>query len=93
MFAVRPVILLVKAPVPVPSVVLILAVVRPGTVFQHTPLAVMADVPADVTLPPQAAVAWDKLLTSEVVTTGIPGAGDVVNVCTVPYEVPALFVA
>jgi hypothetical protein len=85
--------LLVKVPVPVPSVVLLLAVVGPDDVFQHIPLAVTVAVPADVTLPPPVALVCVKLPTSEVFTTGASNEGNVVNVCTVPYEEPALFVA
>jgi hypothetical protein len=94
-FAVSPVILLVKLPVSVPSEVLLLAVVGPETVFQHTPRAVTVEVPAEVTLPPKVAVVWVKSLTSEVVTKGEPATmtGNVVNVCTVPYDVPAVLVA
>jgi hypothetical protein len=84
--------LLVKAPVPVPSVVLLLAVVGPEDVFQHTPLAVTVDVPAEDTLPPQVVVVCIILLTSEVFTTGADKAG-VVNIFSSPYEVPAELVA
>jgi hypothetical protein len=91
-FTVKPVKLLLKLPVPVPSEVLLLAVVGPETVFQHTPLAVTVEVPAEETLPPQVAVVCVMLLTSEVFTTGADKAG-VVNVFSSPYEVPTELVA
>ena len=54
---VRPVRLLVKVPVPVPSVVFVAkAVVGPVVVPQQTPLAVTAFPESDVTLPPLVAV-------------------------------------
>ena len=43
---------LAKTPVPVPSVVLLLATVGLVVVLQHTPRAVTVALPSDVTLPP-----------------------------------------
>ena len=43
---------LVKLPVPVPSLVLLFAVVGPVAVFQQTPLAVIAAPPSNVIFPP-----------------------------------------
>ena len=50
--------LLVKEPVPVPSVVLLLAVVGLGETDQHTPRAVMAAPPPAGMFPPLVAVVW-----------------------------------
>ena len=52
MFGFRPVILLVKAPVPEPSEVLLFAVVGLAEVLQHTPRAVTEAPPSLVILPP-----------------------------------------
>jgi hypothetical protein len=51
-FGVKPVILLVKLPVSVPSEVLSSAVVGLAAVFQQTPRAVTEAPPSDVTFPP-----------------------------------------
>ena len=50
--AVNPEIALVKVPVPVPSEVLLFAIVGPVVVPQQTPLAVTGDPPSEVMLPP-----------------------------------------
>ena len=50
---VKPVMLLVNEPVPVPSVVFDPVIVGFADVPQHTPLAVIADPPSDVILPPE----------------------------------------
>ena len=47
--------MLTNAPVPVPSVVLLLAVVGLVLVFQHTPLDVIAPPPSAVMFPPDTA--------------------------------------
>jgi hypothetical protein len=47
-----PEIALVKVPVPVPSEVLLFAIVGPVAVPQQTPLAVTGDPPSEVMLPP-----------------------------------------
>ena len=52
---VKLVIALVKIPVPVPSVVILFAVVGPVVVLQQTPLSVTADPPSDVIFPPLTA--------------------------------------
>jgi hypothetical protein len=92
-FAVKPVILLVKIPVPVPSVVLLLAVVGLTEVPQHTPLAVTEAPPSDVTFPPLVAVVDVVAIVVPVVTVGGTIPIDVVKVTSPPNEVPALLVA
>jgi hypothetical protein len=67
---VKPVILLVKIPVPVPSEVLLLAVVGLVEVLQHTPLDVTAAPPSEVTFPPLVAVAVDVAVVVPVITVG-----------------------
>ena len=54
--AVSPVILLTKAPAPVPSVVWLPVATGEEDVLQQTPLAVTGDPPVDVTFPPLVAV-------------------------------------
>jgi hypothetical protein len=78
-FAVKPVILLVKTPVPVPSVVLLLAVVGLVEVPQHTPLAVTGAPPSEVTFPPLVAAVDDVAVVVPVVTVGGTAAAGVVN--------------
>ena len=62
--------LLVKEPVPEPSVVFEFAVVGLAVVLQHTPLAVTADPPSDVMLPPLLAAVEVTDVTSAVVNAG-----------------------
>jgi hypothetical protein len=83
-FAVKLVILLVKIPVPVPSVVLLLAVVGLEEVPQHTPLAVTVAPPSEVTFPPLVAVVDDVAVVVPVVTVGGTAAAGVVNVTSPP---------
>jgi hypothetical protein len=61
---------LVNAPVPVPSVVLLSAVVGSADVLQQTPRAVTAAPPSEVTFPPPAAVAAVIPVIAVVVTVG-----------------------
>ena len=63
--------LLTNAPVPVPSVVLLSAVVGSAAVLQHTPRAVTLAPPSAVTLPPDAAVVVVISETAVVVTVGV----------------------
>ena len=63
--------LLVKLPVPLPSVVWLSAVVGFCEVLQHTPRAVTVAPPSEVTLPPQVAEVSVTLLTATVVTEGV----------------------
>jgi hypothetical protein len=46
-----------------------------------------------VTFPPLVAVVWAIAVTEAVVTLGNTGAVSVVNVISLPYAVPVLFVA
>ncbi len=71
----RPVMLLIKAPVPDPSTVLVgSATVGPVDVLQQTPLAVTDAPPSAVILPPDVAVAVIILVTGSVVNVGATGA-------------------
>jgi hypothetical protein len=54
--AVKPVILLVKEPVPVPSVVFEPDTVGLAVVAQHIPLEVMAPPPSSIIFPPETAL-------------------------------------
>ena len=67
---VKPVMELVNAPVPVPSVVWLLAVVGFAVVLQQTPRAVTDAPPLSVTFPPLAAVVAVMSETEVVVTVG-----------------------
>jgi hypothetical protein len=83
-FPVKPVILLVNMLVPVPSVVLLLAVVGLAEVPQHTPLAVIVAPPSEVTFPPLVAVVDVVAVVVPVVTVGGTIPVDVVNVTSPP---------
>jgi hypothetical protein len=61
----------VNAPVPVPSVVLLSAVVGLADVLQQTPLAVTLDPPSEVTFPPPDAVVEVIDVIVAVVTVGV----------------------
>jgi len=73
--------LLVNTPVPVPSEVLLSAVVGEPVVFQHTPRAVTASPPSLVTFPPLSAVVPVMLEMAVVVTVGVVS---VVNESSLP---------
>ena len=62
--------LLANAPVPVPSLVVLSAVVGVPPVFQQTPRTVTASPPSAVTLPPDAAAVGVMLEIAVVVTVG-----------------------
>ena len=81
-----------KASLPVPSDVLLSAVVGFALVDQQTPLAVTAAPPSVVIAPPEVAVVSVMAVTSAVVTVGATSAV-VVNETSFPYAVPALLVA
>ena len=68
---------LVKEPVPVPSDVLLFAVVGFCAVLQHTPFAVTVAPPSDVIFPPDAAVVCVTEEAAVVLGTGT--AADVVK--------------
>ena len=70
MFVVNPVIVLVNGPVPVPSLVRLLAIVGFEVVLQQTPRAVTEAPPLDVTLPPEVAVVAVMLEAIAVDTVG-----------------------
>ena len=78
--------MLVKVPVPVPSLVWLLAVVGLTEVLQHTPLAVTDAPPSDVIFPPLEAVVVVVEDTSVVVTVGAV-VEEVVNSLLSPYPV------
>jgi hypothetical protein len=63
--------LLVNAPVPVPSVVLLSAVVGLAEVLQQTPLTVTLAPPPEVTFPPPDAVVEVMDVIVAVVTVGV----------------------
>lgn len=77
---------LVKEPVPLPSVVLLFAVVGLELVLQQTPLAVTVPPPSEVPFPPLEAVVPVMELTEVVVTAG--SAGAVVPPHQVAHDVP-----
>ena len=85
--------MVVKEPVPVPSEVLLLAIVGLPEVFQQTPLAVTVAPPSFVTEPPPEAEVWVIPVTVLVVTVGRTISGEVVNVTSLPYTVPEVLVA
>jgi hypothetical protein len=64
--------LLTKVPAPVPSLVWLPLTNGEAEVLQHTPLAVTADPPIEVTFPPLVAVVWVMAVTAAVVTAGRP---------------------
>ena len=83
-FAVNPVMLLVKLPEPVPFVVWLLLVVGLWLVLQHMPRAVTVAEPRFVTLPPPVAVVCGMLVTWLVVTVGLVTFWEVVNLTSEP---------
>ena len=91
--AVSPVRLLVKMPVPLPSVVWLSFTVGLCEVLQHTPRAVTVAPPSVVTLPPQVADVSVTLLAAVVVTEGSWAEAVVVKLTSLPYVVPTLLVA
>ena len=71
MATLRPVIPLIKAPVPLPSDVWLSLIVGFTEVLQQTPLAVTDAPPSDVTLPPLDALLEVMAVTAVVVTVGV----------------------
>jgi hypothetical protein len=84
--------LLVKLPVPVPSVVVLSPVVGVDVVAQQTPRTVTAEPPSSVIFPPDVAVVEATEEIAVVVTVGFV-IGLVVNEISLPYAVPTPFVA
>ena len=94
-FAVKPVNLLVKRPVPEPSVVLLFAVVGFCDVLQHIPLTVTVAPPSLVIFPPLLALMVVMEEAGVVVIVGITALTEFVVklIVLLPKAVPALFVA
>ena len=92
MLACKPVTVLVNVPVPVPSEVLLLLIVGPVVVLQHTPRAVIGDPPSDVIVPPAMAAVVAIPLGVVVVRLTMTVSG-VMNATSLPYTVPLAFVA
>ena len=92
---VKPVRLEVNAPVPTPSLDLVVsAIVGFGLVDQITPRSVTAEPPSLLTLPPLLVVVVVMALTTPVNTEGIEiDCPVVLNDNSLPYPVPTLFVA
>ena len=67
-----PVMLLVKLPVPDPSLVLLPEMVGFEVVVQHTPRAVTLAPPSELMFPPLVAVVWVIELGEVVVSDGTP---------------------
>lgn len=88
----KPVRLLVKVPVPVPSLALKLVKAGLAVVVQQTPSAITASFPSEVIFPPDTAVVSPIEVAITVVSDG-KTIGIVVAVTSFPYAVPARFVA
>ena len=91
MAAVNPVRLLVKLPVPIPSVVMELSTVGPVVVAQQIPLTVIAAPPLEVIVPPETAVV--RVIDEGAVVVRVAVVVVVVNERSFPYAVPLLLVA
>jgi hypothetical protein len=88
----NPVRLLVKVPVPVPSVVLESVMVGFAAVAQQVPLAVIVPPPSEMIFPPETAVV--KVIEETTVVVRVATTiRVVVNVTSFPYAVPTLLVA
>ena len=87
--------LLVNAPIPVPSVVWFPVTTGADVVLQQTPRAATAAPPSELILPPLAEVVVVIELIAVVVSVGIeiPGVVKVIKLTSLPYAVPALLVA
>ena len=85
----NPVIVLVKVPVPEPSVVCKPVATGLAVVDQQTPRAVTGEPPSEVTFPPESAPVSEMPVTASVVTTAAPG----VNVRSLPVVVPSALTA
>ena len=91
MFGNKPIILLVKLPFAAPSLEYEPAIEGLCEVLQHIPLLITADPPFELIFPPDIAVVCVIAEAAAVVIVGI--AASVVKVKSLPYAVPALFVA
>jgi hypothetical protein len=91
--AIRPLMELIKDPVPVPLLVQVPPTTGLIDIPQQTPLTVTDIPPSEVTLPPPAAAVMVIPVIAVVVTVGTTGAGMVVNDASPPYPVPAELVA
>jgi hypothetical protein len=83
---------LVKLPVPDPSLVVLSPVVGFDVVAQQTPRIVTDEPPSSVIFPPDVAVVEATDERAVAVTVGFV-IGLVVNETSLPYEVPTPFVA
>ena len=87
----KPVILLVKLPFAVPSLVCEPVIDGLCEVLQHIPLVVTAAPPFEVIFPPDAAVV--RVIPEAAVVVNEGTIAEVVKVRSFPYAVPALLVA
>ena len=90
-FSLRPVMVMLNEPEPVPLLVLFPFMVGLGEVLQHTPRSVTVALPSDVTLPPHTNEVGVIEVMVLVVTVGIVVAK--VKLFSSPYAVPLLLVA
>ena len=81
-----------KLPVPEPFDVLLSVIVGFAISDQQIPLEVIFSPPSSIIVPPDRAVLEEKEVTETVVNVAIV-KGAVVNETSLPYAVPALFVA
>ena len=84
MLAAKPLILLIKIPVPEASEVIELFIVGPLAVLQQTPRAVTAAPPSEVIFPPEEAVVVVIADAAAVVIVGANNGVDVVNEISLP---------
>jgi hypothetical protein len=92
--AIRPVTLLVKIPVPLPSIVFVVKeTVGLTAVLQQTPLVVTGESPSVNILPPEVNEVLVRFDMAVVVREGIIATALVVNVRSLPYPEPEEFVA
>ena len=71
MLEANPDIVLIKDPVPVPSIVWLSVIVGLGVKLQHIPLSKTMAPPSEVTFPPLVAVVWVISVTAVVVIVGV----------------------
>lgn len=94
MLAIKPVTLLVKTPVPLPSIVFVVKeTVGLDVVLQQTPLVVTGESPSVNILPPEVNEVLVRFDMAAVVMEGTIATALVVNVRSLPYPVPEEFVA